>query len=421
MRPVSILPGGYIPRIRTWRRISTVLLFLALPVIGHADSQIAAPAQPATSDSAPVVLPPTQSVPTGVRPLRGPPVVLSVGPFEIDAADQPSAQAVLSLAQHLRKIISGDLLWPTFPDGAITIQLIPTDLANFTEQYVTSMDREGQHTVRIRWGPDTALSDVCLALSRVTLESIAGAHDQSAVGKMPEWLKLAYGKMLEAETKPAIVDEFSSQTRAQPLLSLRQIMTAQNPTAADLPLLELNAYWLASFLEDRCVTTASTQQLFGALALGADPAPALDAAFPGHFADARDLELWWEVGCRDITNERHSPVYSMVQSRALLDRLEFVDIPRGNTGTQRTRLNDAWRARADKSLREHLATVMLEAGPLPYRINPVYKNALLSLLRVVKLLSDNDEKAFHAAWLQYQSDRLEAEEDEAGVEKAMSS
>jgi len=404
MRPVSPLPGCYVFPLPGRAFFACALLLIFSAALVHA--------QP--------VLPPTQSVPTGVRPLRGPPVVSSVGAFEVDAMDYPSAQAVINLAQHLRTIISKDLLWPDLPPGAIQVQLVPAASADFAGAFVITVDADGHRTARVRWGPDTALADVCLALSRVTLESMAAAHSTSAAQQAPEWLKLAYGKMLEAETKPAIIDEFSAHARQQPILSLRQIMTAQNPAADDLPLLELNAYWLAHFLEIRCGTSANTQQLFSALAAGADPAAALDTAFPGQFADARDLELWWEVGCRDLTNQHLSPVFSLTQSRALLDRLEFVDLPRSNAGTERTRLDAIWASRADKTIQQNLATIILNAAPLPLQVNPVYKNALLSLLHAMTLLSGNDEKAFQAAWVQYQSDRTDAERIESSVEKALS-
>jgi hypothetical protein len=363
--------------------------------------------------------PPTQSVPMGVRPLLSPPVVLSAGAFEVDAPDHPSALAVLDLAQHLRTLITRDLPWPDFPDGAIQIQLIPAARANFSGPFAVRKNQDDTCSAFVRWGPNTALSDVCLALGNVMVESVATWRRGPAV-HAPDWLKLAFGKMLEVESKPAIMDEFSADARRQPILSLRQIMTAQNPSADDLPLLALNAYWLACFLEDQCVTSANAVQLFGPLASGADPAQALTKAFPGRFVDARDLELWWEVGYRDIASQHLSLVLSMAQSRALLDRMEYADLPRPNGAVQRTRLDDAWASRTDPTLQQHLTLMMLNAGSLPLQINPVYKNALLSLLRTLTQMSGNDDKTFRAAWTQYLADRADAEADEAGVEKALS-
>jgi len=284
---------------------------------------------------------------------------------------------------------------------------------------VVNKDSDGNYTARVRWGPATALSDVCFALGNVVVESVASWHSRAAV-QVPDWLRLAFGQMLEVESKPAIMDEFSAKARRQPILSLRQIMTAQNPSADDLPLLALNAYWLAHFFEDQCRTSANAIQLFGPLASGADPAQTLATAFPNQFVDARDLELWWEVGYRDLIHEHRSPVLTMAQSRALLDRLEYVDLPQPNSGGQRIRLADAWASRSDKALQGQLASIMLNAGSLPLQVNPVYKNALLSLLRALTQLSGADEKAFQSAWTQYLADRADAEAIEAGVEQAMS-
>jgi hypothetical protein len=356
----------------------------------------------------------------GVRPLRGSPVVLPEGAFEVDAADYPSAQAVIGLAQQLRTLMAKDLPWPDFPDGAIHIQLVPAEQANFTGPFVVSTDRDGYRTLQVRWGSATSLPDICLALSHIMVESVVARHDPTAANHVPVWLTLAFGKMLEAETKPALVDAFSADARRQPILSLRQIMTAQNPSADDLPLLALNAYWLAHFFEVQCRAPGSAPQLFGSLANGADPVSALTTAFPGQFGDARELELWWEVGYRDLTNQHLSPVFSMEQSRALLDQLEYFDLPRAKHGAQRVRLGDAWASRADPALQQQLTSIMLKAGPLPYQVNPVYKNALLSLLRSLTQLSGRDEKTFHADWTQYLADRADAEAIEASVEKAMS-
>jgi hypothetical protein len=352
--------------------------------------------------------------------LRGPPVTRTEGAFEVDSADYPSAQAVLSLAQHLRAILSKDLKWPGFLPGTIHIQLVAAATMDFSGPYSVSVDRDGFHTAFIRWGADTALSDVCLALSRVTVESVATWHNAATADKVPEWLKLAYGKILEAETKPAIVDEFSSLARQQPILSLRQIMTAQNPSADDLPALALNAFWLGRFFEDQCHSSAESSQLFGALVSGGDPVQALTAVFPSRFADARDLELWWEVGCRDLT-KRHLPlVLSFAQSRDLLDHLQFVDVASPTAEPVHSRLDDAWPSRADKTIQQQLVTVMLNAGPLPFQINPIYKNTLLSLLGAIKQMSGNDENSFRTAWAAYLADRADAESIEAGVVKAMS-
>jgi len=243
MRPVSFSPGSRIHRLlRRWL-LGGGLSLVLLPAASLAASINSAPSHPA---DAPVVSP-TQSVPTGVRPLRGPPLGQSSGAFEVEAADYPSVQAVLGLAQHLQVLLTKDLPWPDFTPGVIRIQLVPAAQAVFSGPYLVNTDSEGHHTALIRWGPDTALSDVCLALARVTIESVATWHNATAGNKAPEWLKLAYGKLLEAETKPAIVDEFAAQARRQPMLSLRQIMTAENPSADDLPLLALNSYWLARF------------------------------------------------------------------------------------------------------------------------------------------------------------------------------
>src|SRR5262249_50099274 len=110
---------------------------------------------------------------------------------------------------------------------------------------------------------------------------------------------------------------------------------------------------------------------------------------------------------------------SLAQSRALLDRLVYVDLARAGQGAQHLRLDDAWPSRTDKALQAQLAAFMLGAGSLPLQVNPAYKNALLSLLRVLAQFSGNDEKAFHAAWAQYLSDRADADTIANGVEAAL--
>jgi hypothetical protein len=367
--------------------------------------------------------PPTQIVPLGTRPLLGPPVVLEEQPFEVDAMDNDSALAILHLAQSLPGIASRFFSWPEIKPATIQIHLVPAAVAEFSGPFVITEESNGHCAVLIRWGPSTQFSDVCLAVATVSLQSIAVSRaGYSAAARAPGWLTLAFGKILEAGLKPPLVEELATQAQDFPVLTLKQLMTPPPvPYDEDAQrVVAVNGYWLARILADGSRNSAVADTLFAALLAGADPARALTDAFPDQFDNPRDLELWWQIGYRDYVRSHAPPVQTMAQSRAQLDRLEYLEIPQKSGGPKPTRLDAAWPARTDAAVRGLIGAEVVQSRSLPVQTNPVYYNALLSLLLALNDLHGDNEKAFRASWAKYLDDRAAAEVTENEVEAAMS-
>jgi hypothetical protein len=185
--------------------------------------------------------------------------------------------------------------------------------------------------------------------------------------------------------------------------------------------LEVNAYWLARFLEEEAQASgapAKATALLQALAAGTAPVDALRAAFPGEFTDAQTLEMWWAVGYRDLAARHRLPVQGMAQTRISLDGWQSLVIEvEGHD--RKVGLDEAWGLRAlpqaKAAVEEQLDQV--RAG-LPWA-NPVYYNAVWSLAACLEALQHDDEAAYKAAWKRYQDDRAMAEATEAEVTGAM--
>lgn len=379
----------------------------------------AAPAKPEEP------LPPTQNVPLGARPLLGPPVVRESSPFEIDAPDMASAQTVLRMAQALPGLMAKFFPWPEMPPSLVQIELVPAAQVEFVGPYLITTDRTGHCMALVRWGPDTKLSDVCQAIGQASLKSLAAWRDgPDAVAKTPDWLGLALGKFLEVGVKSPLIEELSQDGEAlfqhgQTVPSLRQLMITPGPYGDAEPVLTVYAYWLLRFLNDQCRTQAQAEALFSSLAAGMAPVQALTAAFPDEFDDPRDLELWWQVGYRDFVRAHATPAQTIAQSRAQLDQLEYVLLLDKDGNPQRTRLDQAWDGRTDKTVREAIANELLAGRSLPVEANPIYHNATLSLLTAVEMLHGDDQKKFTDAWAAYLADRAAAEIIASGVEAAL--
>ncbi len=364
-------------------------------------------------------LQPTQSVPTGVRELRGPAVTVAPkdSPFEVNAPDMASAYRVQELCDRLKPLVGRFLTWPEKPVH-IQIQLIPAARADFAGPYVIKPGDNGAPTALVRWSADTAFFDVCQALCTATLQNIVYVKDGNAAGRVPDWLRLGLAAWLEAAIKPAMMDEYADQARRVPMLAMRQIMSAQAPAGEDVRILTVNAFWLMMFLNDESGNPSVAHALFDALAVGINPAPLLGTAFPGKFDDPRALELWWQVGFRDELARHLPPFQPIDQTRALLDELATVQIVRANI-PQRVALDEAWDGHADKNVRDIVEKTLLSARYTPNRANPVYKNALVSLMIALQQFHDGDKKAFDFAWKQYQADRANGEAIESTVKAAM--
>ncbi len=404
-------------------RVCAVFFAGALAGLLVAGNSLAAnvPAGVSPEPAAQPAPPPTELVPTGVRTLLGPPVTVAPDDsvFEVDAPDLLSANQVLDMAERARSITASFFTWPEKPPTRIQIQLIPTSKVDFAAPYVIKPGENGQPTVLVRWNADTQFSDICRAISSVTLQNIVSWNVGAAVaGQVPDWLKFAFGALLEVSLKQAMADSLSEQAQRFPMLAMRQIMTAHNPTGQDVSILAVNAYWLTLFLNSQCANHNVSHGLFDALATGTDPAPLLGTAFSGQFEDERDLELWWQIGYRDELAALGAPIQTFAQTRAVLDDLERVQII-GSNGPELIRLDQAWAHHADKAFRETIAQTLVHQHTAPGHANPAYKNAVVSVLQALENLRGNSEKDFRNAWKVYQDDRAAGEAIEKTVNAAL--
>ncbi len=369
-----------------------------------------------------VELPPTQAVPPGSRNLVGP--LLTVAPagsqFEVDAPDYESAYRVLEMCERMQAITAKFFTWPAQFGGRIRLQLVPAATADFSGSYVVRPGEHGQPVAWVRWSADLPFFDMCQAVSAVTLQNALYARNGAATIPVPDWLKLGFAVELEAACKPPLMDELTDQGHRFPKLAMRQIMTATMPTGPDVRLLAVNAFWLITFLNDQCATPGISRALFDALAAGLNPAQLLGTAFGDKVGDPRELELWWQMGYRDELFRRSAPFMTITETRELLDQLERVQIVKNNIA-QLVPLDEAWDRRADKDLRAAIEKSLLAARPAPNRANPVYKNALVSLLNALDKMRGDDKKAFDTYWVQYQTDRAAGAAIENTVASALKS
>ncbi len=379
------------------------------------------PTAPATPAPAMAEAPAVQSAQVPGDALTDLPLQLSESSyFEVVGLDSISVQGVMRMALRLKSILE---LYFTFPAGSarpIQVKLVPPTLADFSGPFDVRSESSGHRIIRVRWDDKTTISDVCQALSSGALERLAvwrGGVDSGA--KVPDWMKVAFGEILEVSLYPAVADDFFEEATRQPSLSLRQIMTATGPyDASQRAVLGVNAYWLTRFLEDEAGGAAQVSPLLVALAGGTPPPEALSQAFPGRFSDGATLELWWAVGYRDMISRKTPPLQTMAQTRALLDDLESMVIEAAGHD-QRLSVGDVWSQRTAPKVRAALKTRFDRAREALPTANPVLYNALLSLGTSLEALQHDDATAFRAAWKRYQVDRTQGEAVMAEVQSAL--
>ena len=350
--------------------------------------------------------------------------VLEGAYFEVAGPDYASAVTVLQMSRALQANLAKYFTWPDAGAiRAIQVQLVPVAQADFAAPFkVVAEPRDGHRVALVRWSAATKFSDVCLAMSSAALEQlVAWQAGAAAAGRVPDWLKIAFGEELEAGLKPAMLDELAVQAGSLPSLTLRQIMTAHGPYGDALPVLEVNAFWLARFLAEEARVGNEPEKvpgLFQALAAGAAPAEALRVAFPGKFEDAQSLELWWAVGYRDLVAGHKLPVQSMAQTREALDGWQALVIE-VNGHDQKVGLGEAWAVRGTPRAKAAIAQQLAQARAGLPSANPVYYNAVWSLAACLETLQKDDKGGYDAAWKRYQDDRVKAEATETAVMGAM--
>jgi len=365
------------------------------------------------------VVAPATAAPVAAAKLAQAPEVMEGPFFEVAAPDYASAQTVLRMTQRMQENLARYFTWPDVVVRAIQVQMVPAEQANFKAPFLVQSEPDGHRIALVRWDAETKFSDVCLAISSAALEQLADwQNGHAAAARVPDWLKVAFGMELLTSLKPVAVDDLVEQAGRLPSLALRQIMTARGPYGDALPVLEVNAYWLARFLRQECADMTAAKTLFRALAAGTAPDAALRAAFPDQFPDPQTMELWWAVGYHDMVAGRGQPIQAMAQTRALLDNLQAIVVELGGHD-QRVGLEAAWEIRTSPRARVALQEQLKQArAALPWS-NPVYYNTVWSLAACLETLQHDDKKAYDAAWKRYTDDRAKAEATEYQVIEAM--
>jgi hypothetical protein len=378
--------------------------------------------EPMAADSTPAGNVTTAASAKGATPAKRPGaglVVLESQFFEVAGPDYASTQTVMQMTRRLQADLGRYFTWPDMQVRAIQVQLVPVAQADFSAPFVVLAEKDGHRIALVRWSADTKFRDVCLAMSSAALEQLVQWGDGLAAAKqVPDWLKIAFGLELETSLKPGAQDILAEQAGRLPVLTLRQIMTARGPYGDALPTLEVNAYWLARFLQAETGGEGGTRTLYRALAAGQAPSDVLRAQFPGRFAQPEDLDLWWAVGYRELVAGRAPPVQTMAETRALLDDLQAIVVEAAGHDT-RIGLEAAWPVHATPRAKAALQMQLDEArARLPWA-NPVYYNALWSLAACLETLMKNDEGKYEAAWKRYTDDRARAEATEYQVVGAL--
>jgi hypothetical protein len=140
---------------------------------------------------------------------------------------------------------------------------------------------------------------------------------------------------------------------------------------------------------------------------GVSPGLALVRGYEPRFAaaEARDIELAWQVGAAAQAALRTVPTWPAAESRRRLEQAARVTVrPLAGETEEAKELAELWAERGDPLLtsvrRARLAWLTAQVGA----VHPFYRNAAVSLGRAWQAMERGDEKAWTVAVAEWRGD-----------------
>jgi hypothetical protein len=320
------------------------------------------------------------------------------GRFEIVVPDGIDPRRALALGESVWSALSGVLSLPGEGFSTpVTVRLVPVALWTGPDAFTVVVEPPGLVSVRVRWGGGGDVGVARRAMVRgLILRQAAAWHGVAAKLTAAGWLEQACVGLSIVRERPAMMDAYQQDAVAAAAVpSLSELLRGDGGTG-EARVRAPATLWLLLQLQVEPAAGVRWAGWVRGITAGADPLAALPRAYPGLWADASAMELWWLTAFQAQSRQRLLPLMTAADSRAWLqDRsrwlaerggeevvLDLEELP----GLRRT----AW-GRAELSRR--LGQLRAVMGT----IHPYYANAALSLGRIYEAALKGDESAVRTA------------------------
>lgn len=350
-------------------------------------------------------------------PVSPAPVVFQSAPgrFEVAAADPDAARAVVAPAGEGWTLLAPVLGLPAAFESPIFVRVIPTAAWTDSAEFRLWVEPGGVVSLRLQAG--RAAPVIRRALTEALLAKLAvWRHGAGPARPWPRWLVAGALAWWSAQRHPAELDRLQqeSATLAPPPLDAVLRWHQDDPPT---PRLVAGSAWLLRFLMDEG-GAGEWARLLDRLLAGDAAARALRSSYPGRFADEAERELWWQVGWQALRRVPALPTLDAAESRALVSDASRIVMGRNGRDVlvgpadwpelARSRAGRAGLAERARALAPHLAM-----------LHPFYRNAGLSLMRLLDAAQAGDAGAASAALVAFDADWRAGSELEAASTRAL--
>lgn len=333
------------------------------------------------------------------------------GQFEVIVLDAADARLVLALGRAVWGALAEPLRLPAEGfNTPVSVRLVPAAQWSAPTAFTVTVETPGMVTVRVRWEAGVNANVLRRAMVHgLLMRQAASWYGVTSSLTVPLWLEHACAGLSRAKERPAIMDMFQQDSvRLAAAPSLASVLQWEHG-AGESRERELAALWLLLQLQAESADGTQWQWWLRGVLGGAPALDTLPRIYSGLWANADDMELWWQTGFYHQAKKRSLPVMTASDSRAwLADRSRWLgvrqELERVVPLGELTRLrSETW---VHRELGERAQQIRLK---LPV-VHPFYANAMVSLGRLYEAAHKGKESAITAALGQFESDSIDGRE-----------
>ena len=333
------------------------------------------------------------------------------GQFEIILMDAADARRVLVLGRAVWAALTEPLRLPA--DGfntPVSVRLVPAAQWSGLTDFTVTVATPGLVTVRVRWEAGVDPKVVRRALVHgLLMRQAASWYGTTSSITVPLWLEYACADLSRAKERPAIMDMFQQDSvRLVSAPSLASVLQWERG-AGESRERELAALWLLLQLQAESIDGTQWQQWLRGVLGGAKAQDTLPRIYTGLWANAADMELWWQTGFYHQAKKRILPVMTASESRAwVADRSRWLGVRQGLERV--VPLDELPRLHREPWVRRELGERIQQLHLTLPAIHPFYANAMVSLGRLYEAAQKGKQSAAKVALGQFERDAMDARE-----------
>lgn len=334
------------------------------------------------------------------------------GRFEIAAIDASQAHVIATAAEEAWRVLAGPLVLPDSFPTPIFVRVQPPDTAVDPLPFRVVVEPGGVVSVWISPRPEAESATTRRALVQGLLMRLAVArHGVNERLSAPLWLEHACVGWWQTRAGAAQLDALKHEAASLPVPTLAALLSWQRGGAEPRDFVT-GAVWLLTFLQAESGRGREWPNLLPRLLGGEEPLAALNATYPGRFADAGERELWWATGCHHAQRARSLPALDSAESRIQLEGLtRFVFAGPTEDADRVVPVREVLARGTEAIVAPELARRLAELERLIPALHPFYRNAGLALAEALRAGPGNrgGREVLCAAWERDWGDATELE------------